>query len=122
MSFNDLVVWANQPFPSDAELIAAMSSPRYSDPHDQAYRDAVEMKIALTETMKESAGITEPTRIGPNTVSVEGGEMKVQPRAGKMTLYMTTGGEGPTLQEEAALQEKRSLPAFTKPTGPVKPA
>lgn len=44
----DLQVWAGQPFESNAEQQAAFASRRYKDPQDQAYRDAVASKLAIT--------------------------------------------------------------------------
>ena len=43
-----LDMWAKQPFQSNAEQRAAFTNPRYKDPQDQAYRDAVASKLAIT--------------------------------------------------------------------------
>ena len=43
-----LDVWASQPFQSNAEQQTAFASPRYKDPQDQAFRDAVAAKLAIT--------------------------------------------------------------------------
>lgn len=119
---SELAAWADQPFPSDAELISAMRSPRYSDPHDDAYRDAVAMKIALTEAVKEAAGIsTEPARPRSTMTVDESGAVNVYHRPGKVEIRMSTGGEGPTLEEEAEAQAKRPVSPFTIQSGMFKP-
>ena len=45
----DLGAWARIPFSSDYEMVAAMQSERYRSHHDQAFRDAVAAKIAVSQ-------------------------------------------------------------------------
>src|SRR2546428_13132980 len=40
--------WSAQPFQSRAEQQAAFSSPRYADPADEAYRQAVAAKLSIS--------------------------------------------------------------------------
>jgi hypothetical protein len=70
MSFYDLAKWSNQPWESDAERIAAFSSPRYSDPYDSAYRDAVIHKTHLSMSTAEPDSNIRVGN-GPNQVYVE---------------------------------------------------
>jgi hypothetical protein len=67
MSFSNLAAWRNQPWESKAEEIASLASPRYSDPNDEAYREACYHKTYLSMSTAPDAN-----RVGnkPNVINV----------------------------------------------------
>jgi len=65
LPLTDLQRWALMPFESPAELAAAVSSPRYSNPYDSAFRKAVEQKMAISSLEGDVSG----TRIAMKTKS-----------------------------------------------------